>query len=273
MIEFLEYSNKLKELYIGKDTINKIIEAYKKSIIENTESIKKLYDIDKKDCNISFNIKKTIDLLETYKNEEPIRDVNKQVICVTYYANPYITINLCMQSLLKKTAIVALTEEGLVNTNMILIKIFNQVLEDFKICKMIENKELNKKEKEYILKNQINVICVGNTNTYCYFKKNNKKEIKYISFKNMAIYCEHKDYLDLQLELYKFAVKNGIEAEVYDDLEEFVECTKNDNKLEFLVAFIKDKNTKEMLEEKLGTEKLYINKNPFKNDTFKIDIV
>lgn len=80
-----------------------------------------------------------------------------------------------MQSLLKKTAIISLTEHGLTNTNMILIKIFNKVLEDFKICKMIENKELNKEEKEYILKNQIKVICVGNTNTYCYFKKNNKK--------------------------------------------------------------------------------------------------
>ena len=34
MFEILEYSNKIKELYIGKDTINKIIEAYKKSIIE-----------------------------------------------------------------------------------------------------------------------------------------------------------------------------------------------------------------------------------------------
>ena len=38
MFEILEYSNKIKELYIGKDTINKIIEAYKKSIIENEES-------------------------------------------------------------------------------------------------------------------------------------------------------------------------------------------------------------------------------------------
>ena len=46
MFEILEYSNKIKELYIGKDTINKIIEAYKKSIIENEESIKKIYDIN-----------------------------------------------------------------------------------------------------------------------------------------------------------------------------------------------------------------------------------
>ena len=84
----LEYSNKIKELYIGKDTINKIIEAYKKSIIENEESIKKIYDIDKKDSSISFDIKRTIDLLETYKNKEPIQNVNKQVICVKYYANP-----------------------------------------------------------------------------------------------------------------------------------------------------------------------------------------
>ncbi len=273
MIEFLEYSNKVKELYIGKDTINKVIEAYKKSIVKNEESIKNIYNIDKKYCNINFNIKKAIDLLETYKDKEPIQDVNKQVICVTYYANPYITINLCMQSLLKKTAIISLTEHGLTNTNMILIKIFNKVLEDFKICKMIENKELNKEEKEYILKNQIKVICVGNTNTYCYFKKNNKKELEYVPFRNMAMYCDDEDYLDLQLELYKYAVKNGIEAEVYDDLDEFIECTQNDYKLEYLITFIKDEKTKEILEKELEKDKLYINKNPFKNESFKIDIV
>ena len=59
MIEFLEYSNKVKELYIGKDTINKVIEAYKKSIIENEESIKNIYNIDKKYCNINL-LRKTI---------------------------------------------------------------------------------------------------------------------------------------------------------------------------------------------------------------------
>lgn len=273
MIEFLEYSNKVKELYIGKETISKVIESYKKSIIENEESIKKMYNIDKKDCNINFNIKKAIDLLETYKIKEPIKKVNKQVICVTYYANPYITINLCIQALLEKTAIIVLTEHGLANTNMILIKMFNQVLEDFKICRMIENEELNKEKKDYILKHPINVICVGNTNTYCYFKKNNKKELKYVPFKNMAIYCDDEDYLDLQLELYKYAVKNGIEAEVYDDVDEFIECTQNDYKLEYLIAFIKDEKTKEILERELGKEKLYINKNPFKNESFKIDIV
>lgn len=270
MFEILEYS---KELYIGKDTINKIIEAYKKSILENEESIRKIYDIDKKDSGISFDIKRTINLLETYKNKEPIQNVNKQVICVTYYANPYITINLCMQALLKKTSIIALTEDGLVNTNMILIKIFNQVLEDFKICKIIDNKELTKEEKEYILKNQIKVICVGNTNTYCYFKKNNKKELKYVPFRNMAIYCDDKDYLDLQLELYKYAVKNGIEAEVYDDLEEFIECVQDDYKLELILVFTKKEKNKEILEKELENEKLYINKNPFKNESFKIDIV
>ncbi len=273
MFEILEYSNKIKELYIGKDTINKIIEAYKKSIIENEESIKKIYDIDKKDSSISFDIKRTIDLLETYKNKEPIQNVNKQVICVTYYANPYITINLCIQTLLKRTVIIALTEDGLVETNMLLIKIFNKILENFKICKMIETKNLNKEEKDYIINHAINTICVGNTNTYCYFKKNNKKELKYVPFKNMAIYCDDKEFFEIQLELYKYLVKNGIEAEVYEELEEFIECTQNDYRLEFIVAFMKDKKTKEILEEKIEKEKLYINKNPFKDEIFKVNII
>lgn len=273
MLKFLEYSSKINELYIGKNTINKIIEEYKKSIIKNETIITKLYNIDKKYCDIEFNIEKTIELLEMYKKEEPIEAINKKLVCVTYYANPYITINLCIQSLLKKTAIITLTEDGLTETNMILIKIFNQVLEDFKICKMIETKELNEEEKTYILLHQINTICVGNTNTYWYFKKNDKNELKYIRFKNMAIYSDDNDYLDLQLELYNYAVKNGIEAEIYDDLEQFIGCTKNDDTLEFMIVFAKDDKVKENLRKNLEEEKLYINKNPLKNETFKIDIV
>lgn len=273
MLKFLEYSSKINELYIGKNTINKIIEEYKKSIIKNETTITKLYNIDKKYSDIEFNIKKVIDLLELYKKEEPIKDINKKLVCVTYYANPYITINLCIQSLLKKTAVMALTEDGLTETNRILIKMFNQVLEDFKICKMIETKELYKEEKTYILSHKINTVCVGNTNTYWYFKKNNKKELNYIRFKNMAIYCDYNNYLDLQFELYNYAVKNGIEAEIYDDLEEFIECTENNNELEFIITFIKNEKIKEKLKKKIEEKKLYINKNPFKNETFKIDIV
>ena len=41
-MDFLEYSNKVKELYIGKDTINKIIEEYKKSILEKEKAINKV---------------------------------------------------------------------------------------------------------------------------------------------------------------------------------------------------------------------------------------
>lgn len=273
MLDFIEYSNKIKELYIGKDTINKIIEEYKKSILKNEEAITKVLEIDRKNCDIDFNIKKIVALLDTYKNEDPIEDKNKKISCVTYYANPYITINLCIQTLLKRTAIIALTEDGLAETNMLLIKIFNKILENFKICKMIETKNLNKEEKDYIINHAINTICVGNTNTYCYFKKNNKKELKYVPFKNMAIYCDDKEFFEIQLELYKYLVKNGIEAEVYEELEEFIECTKNDYRLEFIVAFMKDKKTKEILEEKIEKEKLYINKNPFKDEIFKVNII
>ena len=89
----------------------------------------------------------------------------------------------------------------------------------------------------------------------------------------MAIYCDDKNYSELQLELYKYAVKNGIEAEVYDDLEEFIECVQDDYKLELILVFTKNEKTKEILEKELENEKLYINKNPFKNESFKIDIV
>ena len=60
---------------------------------------------------------------------------------------------------------------------------------------------------------------------------------------------------------------------MYDDLEEFIECVQDDYKLELILVFTKNEKTKEILEKELENEKLYINKNPFKNEIFKIDIV
>ena len=83
---------------------------------------------------------------------------------------------------------------------------------------------------------------------------------------NRGIASENIIYMSFESSKYK-NIRND------DDLDEFIECTQNDYKLEYLITFIKDEKTKELLEKELEKDKLYINKNPFKNESFKIDIV
>jgi len=88
----------------------------------------------------------------------------------------------------------------------------------------------------------------------------------------MTIYCEDSKYESIQYELYKYATTNGIEVEIYDDIElnEFIECMKLDETIENVVVFTQKEATKKVIEDKLKNKKIYINKNPFKNEKFKI---
>ena len=100
------------------------------------------------------------------------------------------------------------------------------------------------------------------------------ENLKFVPFKNMAIYTEDLKYEEIQHELYKYALTNGIEVEVYDDIEaeEFIECMELDNITENVVVLTEKENTKKIIQEQIKNKKIYVNKNPFKNENFKINL-
>ena len=273
MIEFVKESSKIKELYIDAVTLNRIIENFKTEIISKKDAFVELANIDKQKCNQIINIESILYLLEEFKDEDIIKRKEKEITLVSYYGSPYITINLCMQSLIQKRIILAVVEDNMLAVNKFLISIFNKILEEYRICKMINLYNLVKIEKIKEIEDSINnIICIGNTNTYYKYKKNGIKSIEYIPFKNMAIFCENDKFLEIQYELYKFACSIGLETEIYDDVEEFIECVNLDDKLENVVIFTVEEKIIYDVESKIKNAKIYINKNPFKDEKFKLTI-
>lgn len=273
MIEFIKESSKMKELYIDAVTLNKIIENFKKEILDNKDTFLELANLDKQMCNQIINLNAILNLLEELKNESIVIRKEKEITLASYYGSPYITINLCMQSLIQRRIILVAVEDNMLAINKFLISIFNNILEEYKICKMINLYNLVKIEKIQEIEEYVNnIICIGNTNTYYKYKKKGIKNIEYIPFKNMAIFCEDDKFLEIQYELYKFASSIGIETEIYEDIEEFIECVNLDDKLENIVVFTKKQEIIELVESEIKNCKLYINKNPFKGEKFKLSM-
>lgn len=272
MINIIKENFKIKELYIDTNKFNEIAEMFKKELINNKDTFLRLSNIDIKNCNQITNLENILNLLESYKNQNIVKRNKKEITLVSYYGNPYITINLCMQSLLQKRFILATIEDNMISINKLLIDIFNSILTEYKICKMINLFNLvNIKEIEKIENHVNNIICIGNTNTYYKYEKNGIQKLKYIPFKNMAIYCDEEEYLELQSKLYRYAIANRIEVEIYeDDIEEFIECINMDDKLENVVILSKSEKTLKNIENKIKKCKVYINSNPFKNEKFKL---
>ena len=155
MIEFIKENSKIRELYIDTDTLNRIIGKFKKEIISKKETFFELANIDKKKCNQILKIESILDLLEEFKNETIVKRKEKQITLVSYYGSPYITINLCMQALIQKRIILAIVEDNMLCINKFLISIFNNILNEFKICKMIKLFNLVKIEE---IKNLENIV-------------------------------------------------------------------------------------------------------------------
>ncbi|MBO4815379.1 MAG: hypothetical protein J5507_00075 [Clostridia bacterium] len=272
MIDFIKQNSNIKDLYINQNIIIRIIEDFKEALLKNKETFLELYKIDIEKNDRVVNIDSIIKLLDLYKNED-IEEKDKEVIIASYDGSPYVTINLCMQTLIKKRGTILVIEDSMFAVNKLLISIFNNILKEYKISKMIElyNNISLKEIKE--MQDKVNyVVCIGNSYTYYKYYKEEINNLKYIPFRNLALYCDSEKFEDLKYELYKYAIRIGIEIEIYEYLEEFIECVNEDECLEYAVIFSKDENEIQECKNKIKKLKLFINENPFKNEKFKITI-
>ena len=275
MIDFIKENSKVNNLYLDQNDLNKIIREFKEELTENKEKIIEIYKVDSKNCMQSINFDTMLDILKTYENEQISKKNKKTIIVALYYGNPYITINLCIQALLQKKAIIAVTYDSLLGINKFIINIFNTILKKYRINSIIKLfncvkiDEIKKIEK-YIDK----IICIGNTNLYYQLKKQEIEKLKYIPFKNTAIYCDEDEYSQLQFELYNYLTKIGIEAEICEeDIEEFIEYVNLNNELENIVILSKSNEVIQKAKQKIKKQKIYINENPLKEEKFKVQFI
>lgn len=275
MIDFIKENSKVNNLYLDQNDLNKIIREFKEELTENKEKIIEIYKVDSKNCMQSINFDTMLDILKTYENEQISKKNKKTIIVALYYGNPYITINLCIQALLQKKAIIVVTCDSLLGINKFIINIFNTILKKYRINSIIKlfncvKIDEIKKIGKYIDK----IICIGNTNLYYQLKKQEIEKLEYIPFKNTAIYCDEDEYSQLQFELYNYLTKIGIEAEICEeDIEEFIEYVNLNNELENIVILSKSNEVIQKAKQKIKKHKIYINENPLKEEKFKVQFI
>lgn len=255
-----------------KNDLNKVLNNIKTKLLENKEIILKLEQIDKQNFKNAdkIDINKIISILEKYKEKSSIQSkINKNII-LSYYGDPYLTIELCIQSIICNNKIILAIEDFMLGVNTILIEIVKQVLKERKINNTLFIVNLIKHQEIKQNINNINkIICIGNKNIYNYYKKENIPNIEFYPYKNILLYCDTEELQELQKSIYKYGTVNNIEIEVI----EIGENTLNKNiqninkyaKTDTIVVLTKNKNTIDEFKQKVKNSKIYINENPFKN--------
>ena len=275
---------KLKEIIETKQTknnftkndFNKILQRIKKEIKDNKDLIEKTDQIDRQNSPKmqKIEIDKLLKNIDKYTDTTPIKERENKTIITSYYGDPYITIELCIKSIIANNKIILAIEDFRLGLNKIIVEIFNKVLKERKInnnifiCNLISKSEI----KENI-ENIDKIICIGNKNTYTNLKKIPK--VEYYPYNNIELYCDSDELTELQNKLYEYAIENNIEIEIYDDeynIDKSIELINKYGEGFCAVLLTKSKENVEKFRQKVKTRYICINENPYNKYNFKIPV-
>ena len=250
-----------------------IIEKYKKEIISNKKEIEELNKEDYKYNKIIIQIEDIIQTIDFFKDAKVKVKENKLNNIIFYYGNPITTIQVLLEGIRCSNTVNLCIENQCFAINKLLVTIFQEVLNDYKIKKCISFDTYKLKEVEEALALFDTAIFVGNRNLYN-FLKDKTRNGKYIPVDCLDILVLDTKYEDFARDILMVAMENDVEAEIFEDME-------TDQAIDYLnqygnkyMILILGTNKKELEEisEKLKYKNILINKNPFekKNSYFII---
>ena len=250
-----------------KKIINSVIEYIKdnKSILERIK--REDYEVYKFDVDFD----KIIKILKENRDRE-ISNLSSVMILANHYGNPYLTTLICVETLVNQSSITIGIEDLCLGMNKAIVKIFNDVLKENKIEIQITLKNnLNNEEIQKL--NFDKIVCLGNTNSYADLRKISGAEVRNVPLFSISLYYDSEKFDDLVETIAQYAEKNFYEIEIFDDEEEFEDIIyminiSKDTYCSVILSDDKDKQNE--FKEKIHSEVVCVNENPFKQ--FRLDI-
>lgn len=231
-----------------------IFENLEKSIKQNTQTIEELLKIDNQYNKTKINVNMLIEVIQKFKNEK-IEKQEQQSTKFIYNGNPYITMNLCILAILTQNTIILDYEENFHGTNTFIIQVVNNLLKNKLIY--FPNEEI-KADK---------IICIDDINKYNSYLHQANINIKFYSYNYIDFYSDCDEYEEIQDLIYKYADENQIPIEVYSELDLTGAMQMIKNGLGKIVVVLSENDeTKQAFQSQITDKKLYINKNPFKEN-------
>lgn len=251
-------------------SLNDFLDKLKKLLVENSNLI---MDANKKDIKYNkkqIKIREFIEIIEKYRTKDCVLKDDERKI-VIYRGDPYLTLHICLQAVTQRTKVLLFQQNFMLGVNEILLKIFNDVLEEFKISNLInriENFSIQNFEK---VKNFYDeVIIIGDTTTYQMLNDNN--DVKFYPYNNIALYCNSDELKKLQEAIYIYANENEYEIEIIyaEDINEAIELINGDEQKSIAVLLTKVDDDKEKFFYEIKNKEIFVNENPFKKEVGKI---
>lgn len=247
---------------IKNDNLSDVFYSIEKQLEKSENLLRQLLEIDYKYSEMKIDLKVFKEIL--YKFKDQTLDTHEdQRLLINYNGNPYITFNLCVLAVLTKTTIILDCNQNMYGTNSLIIKIINDVLEDFKTDKLIY---------ESITEESIDkTVFIDDINKYNLYKLEKNTNAKFYAYNYIDFYTDSDDFDDIAELIYKYGEDNQIPIESYSELEviEAVKMIKQKGLGKIVVIITNNEETKQLFKNNIKDKKLYINKNPFE-DEFEI---
>lgn len=252
---------------VDNNNLVTILLRIKKELEEARETIEKLLVMDYKYCGIKTSLEELENILDILKNEK-IDIQNEQKVLITYNGNPVITLNLCILAILTKTMIILDFNQNMLGVNTLIINIVNGILTELGTEQLIYPEEQSDLDDKKVDK----IICIDDIYKYNEYLRNKSEKAKFYSFNYLDFYSDSNEFDDITELIYKCAEENQIPVESYSEMqaEEAAEMMKNGFG-RYVVLLTKNKEVKQIFERKIKNKKLYINKNPYDQQTRLLD--
>ena len=263
--EFQDFLNEeIAYSHIDTNKTIKLLNEIKNVFIKDKQLLEEITNIDFKKWRKKIDLDKFIEIVDTYKQEvngsKTLENVQQtqymEKMVVSFYGNPYVALNMCIQAIIYQKQLLLETGEFMLSTNQFIVKMINQILEENHLPKLLIHC-IEILDKKAIIEKEIKTIIIGAIQK----KAEYLGKYKYVPYNEYILYCLDEDLED-----------NFFEVEVLDeeDIEEAIRII-NLKKDCIAVILTKDKNLQNVFKEKIKN-KLYINENPFSKEEMNIPL-
>ena len=263
----MDFSN--IELNYSNIIFEKIKNELKSEINDNKSILLKANDIDLGVIKKHINLERITEIIDSYSLEEENKKITN-TIAVVYNGNPYVTINLCMQAISSKNKVILFYDDFMLGVNSVLIAIIQKVLKEYKLNDLVLAKELSKNINFEKLASQIlKIVVIGKTNFYERLKIENKV---FFPSNNSVLYCDNDKFEEIKNAIYEYSMGTQEELEIVKDenLESLIKTINQDEYSNIVIVLSENSMTQDLFEKNILNKKVYINKNPFKDEKIKV---
>ena len=245
---------------------DKIFDKLKQKINRNSNLIKKANEVDARFSENEIDPNMLISIINNYKRCD-FQKEGKNII-VFYNGSPYLTLNLLLQSVLKNDKLLLVYDEYMQGVNEVLISIFKSVLREYNAEEMIGT--ISKITSQLIKDvNQVDtdVLVLGDTSIY-----QSLKNARFFPYNNFILYSDNERFDSLKEAIYMYTTQYEYELEViYEDDLSIVIDEVNRSEADKFILLSDNEESKDRVKNEIKNTKIYINENPFKDDTGIID--